>query len=358
MGCQSCHKEEKNLNQEPDSYKAIMATEFKRYMTSLDEASELISLFSLETEEEGLHADHIDRTKAIHTVVKIFSSLFWEDYLINGFGEMLQGYHVNKHHELVNRSPQSRSQLETYTSSLRGLNKNITGAFFMKIFFPSMKLEVLQKRITAITEVIAELLKYTESISVTLEKFTTWIEHGSKIAYLINKQYLEEDEELEPESYYGDIRVRAYAILKTFDFDTSKTVAFIEDVDGLLMVVSLLSELFHKLYVSIPPNEFENIFNALVSKKMQGPKGEKTKFQNVHELNEYVRQRARESVEEPNGFIFNVSELLEEARSIFIDKLATDVTETMAFLSTKDIQKTFIKQFESGKIWQNANLGE
>jgi hypothetical protein len=349
-----------------------MAFEHKRFLTAMEEASEVIIQGSLnpDTEEEDtFHGDHTDKSRSIHTITKIMSSMFWEDYLVGGLGEMLVLHKVNSHHDLIHREPKCRSQFETYTASLRVLLTNSNKSYIMKILFPSYALEELQLRINMVILRFNEVLKYSESTTSMLEEYLTWIEHGSDLAaaymnalrpdiYIDEDGNEEETEEVEPEELYNDIRVKAYALLKLSDCNPAKMAACLESIDNLMFSLNEMVDLAHQLYASLDPKAFENIFNAMVSKRNRAPNYKGTRFENVHELNEYVRQRIKESVEEPHGFMYNVSELLEESRVSYIDRLATEIIETLSFLPSKKEQKRYVGQFESGRIWQNVNLGE
>jgi hypothetical protein len=295
--------------------------------------------------------------------------MFWEDYLIRGLGEMLTLHSVDPHHNLVRKGPERRSQFETYTASLRSLFKGSAKSYVMKILFPSYALEDLQVRVDITIAHINEILKYAESTAAILEEYLTWVDHGSKLAAaymnaLLPDVYVDEDgnetepEEVEPSDLYNDVRIKAYALLKLSDYDATRMAACIESVDNLICAFNCIIDIVHRLYSTMNPKAFENLFNAMVSKKQRAPNYEGTKFENIHELNEYIRQRMRESLEEPRGFMYNVNELLEESRSFYIDKLATEIIETLSFLPDKKTQKRFVSQFESGKIWLSANRGE
>lgn len=357
---------------EPETYRTVIAFEYKRYLTAMEEASETIVQNSLnpdDEDEDTCHSNHIERTRAIHAVTRVVSSIFWEDYLIRGLGEMLTLHAVDSHHRLVRKGPERRSQFETYTASLRSLFKGSAKSYIMKILFPSYALEDLQVRLDMTIGHINEILKYAESTSAILEEYLTWVDHGSKLsaAYmnaLLPEAVIDEDgdevepDKVEPSDLYNDVRVKAYALLRLSDFKAPKLAAYIGSVSSLIFSLNNIVDIVHRLYATMDPKAFENIFNAMVSKKNRAPNYDGTKFENIHELNEYIRQRMKESVEETNGFMYNVSELLEESRSSYIDKLATEIIETLAFLPGKKEQERFVSQFESGKIWLNANLGE
>jgi hypothetical protein len=349
-----------------------MAFEYKRYLTAMEEASESIAQNSLnpdDEDEDTCHGDHIERTRAVHAVARIMSSMFWEDYLIRGLGEMLTLHSIDSHHSLVRKGPGRRSQFETYTASLRTLARGSAKSYIMKILFPSYALEDLQGCIDVALSRLHEILKRAESATAMLEEYLTWIEHGAKLAAgytnaLLPDAFIDEDgneekpERTEPHELYNDVRVKAYALLKLSSCDAFRMADSIEKIDTLMFAFNHAVGIAHKLYITISPKAFERIFNAMVSKKNRAPNYEGTKFENIHELNEYIRQRVKESVEEPRGFIYNVSELLEESRVNYIDKLATEILEVLAFLPGKQEQKKFVSQFESGKIWLNASLGE
>jgi hypothetical protein len=349
-----------------------MAFEYKRYLTAMEEASETIVQNTLgpdDEEDNTCHGDHIERTKAIHAVTRVMSSMFWEDYLIRGLGEMLTLHRVDSQHRLIRKGPERRSQFETYTASLRSLFQGSTKSYIMKILFPSYALEDLQVRIDIVIAHINEILKYAESTSAVLEEYLTWVDHGSKLAAAYMNALLPnsvtdengdevEPDQIEPSDLYNDVRIKAYALLKLSDYSAPKMASYIQSVDGLMCAADCIVDIVHRLYATMDPKAFENIFNAMVSKKNRAPNYEGTKFENIHELNEYIRQRMKESVEEPHGFMYNVNELLEESRSFYIDKLATEIIEVLAFLPDKKEQKRFVSQFESGKIWLSASLGE
>jgi hypothetical protein len=348
-----------------------MVLECKRYLTAMEEASDNIVTNSLtpdEEEDDTCHQDHIDRTKAIHGVAKIMSAMWWEDYVIKGLGEMLTTYQVDSNHCMVDKGPGRRSQFETYTASLRSLFQSSSSSYLMKILFPSYSLEEIQTNIEVILLHISEVLKYAESTSTTIEKYSTWIEHGAELAteYLnasLPPEYDEDGDELEVEEIeapelYSDVRVKAYALLKLSDYSATRMASRLESIDSLIFALNCMVDLGHKLYANTDPKTFENIFNALVSKKIKSPSYKGTKFENIHELNEYLRQRVKDSVEEPHGFMYNISELLEETRTSYLDKLATEIIELLSFIPNKKEQKKFIEQFESGKIWQSENPGE
>ena len=349
---------------EPESYTTIMAYEHKRFMSALDEASESIVQASLDPDNpdcDTQHYDHIDRARTIHAITKSITSIFWDDYILTGFGEMLSLHSINQYNEIVPKKPDKRSQLETYTSSLRALLLKSQNSFIMNVLFPSLNLTGLSAAVAKLQVVIREFLKYLESTISALEVYMTWIEHGSKLAAaFVNANtpdtVIYNDEEIEtepsePYEFYNDIRVKAYAILKMTDFDSTKMVSCINSVSGLIDTLNEVITIIQKLYVGLDTQAFENIFNAAVVKKMKSPNYDGTKFANVHELNEYIRQRTRDSLEEPYGFMYNVNELLTETHSLYIDKLATEVIEALSFLPDEKSQRIFVKQFESGKIW-------
>lgn len=360
--CDCTHEET-----EPKSYKNVMAFEYKRYMSSLEEAGEAIVQASLldDEEEDTGHVDHLDRTRSVHMITKVSTSMFWEDYLLTGLGEMITLHSVDADHNLVRKQPGKRSQFETYTSSLRSLFNKTTSSYLMKILLPSYALEDLQTSINIVVAHVNEILKYSEAAVATLEEYLTWIEHGAQQAadyvnYILAGQPREEGEEqekVEAADLYNDIRVKAYALLKLSDYRPTKLSAFIENIDGTLCAFCSILDIGHRLYATTDPKTFENVFNAMVSKRNCSPKYDGTKFENVHELNEYIRQRLKESVEEPQGFMYNVNELLEEARSCYIDKLATEIIETLAFLPSKKAQKQFVRNFESGRLWLSDDPG-
>ena len=354
---------------EPESYNTIMGNECKRWLMAMEEASETIIANSLVPDEENddtLHQEHIDRTRMIHNVAKTMSSIWWEDYTIKGLGEMLTLYKVDSDNHLVYKKPEQRSQLETYTASLRSFLKSSTSSYIMKILFPNYSLEEIRANVKIGIFHLNDALKYIESTSVILEQYMTWIEHGSKLAsHYINASILPEydengDElevdETEPSDLYNDIKIKAYAFLKLSDYSATRMASHLENIDSLVFSLNNIADLGHRLYSDIDPKTFENIFNALTSKKAKSPSYQGTKFENIHELNEYLRQRMKDSLEEPHGFMYNINELLEETRTSYIDKLATEVIETLSFLPNKKEQKKFISQFESGKIWRNENL--
>ncbi len=357
---------------EPETYRTVMAFEYKRYMAGMEEASETIVQNSLtpdDEEEDTDHGAHIERTRAVHGVTRVLTSMFWEDYIVKGLGEMLTLHSVDSHHQLIRKGPGRRSQFETYTASLRSLFNSSTSSYIMKVLLPSFSLEDLQVRAEMVFAEIGEILKYAELTASLLEEYLTWVDHGSKLsaAYmnaLLPNSYVDENgeditpEETEPYELYNDVRVKAYALLKLSQFKPAKLADYIGCIDGLFCSLMCIVDIVHRLYSTLDPKAFENIFNAMVSKKNRAPNYEGTKFENIHELNEYVRQRMKESLEESEGFMYNVNELLEESRSSYIDKLATEVIEMLAFLPSEKEQKQFVNQFESGKIWLNANPGE
>jgi len=342
-----------------DSYQYVMLSEYKRFMNALDEASANIiqNSLNLEVDEETTyHRDHIDRTKSIHDVATIMISLLWEDYIVRGVGDMLTGSEVDKDHKLVSKKPEERSQFETYTAALRGLLKNTKNSFLNTVLLPGYDLTSLGTKLSIVKNCVLDILKYTEVVSASTEEFLTWIEHGAELAASYTNASLDEgDEEVEPEEFYSDVRIRTYAYLKLSDYSVVRLTTSIQNIDGLLTASNAIADIFHQLYVSISPDLFEKTFNAMVSESNKSPRYTGTKFENVHELNEYIRLRLRESIEEPHGFMYNVTELLEETRIFYIDRMATEIIDCMAFLPDKKTQKRFVAQFESGKLWQKLN---
>lgn len=356
---------------EAESYCIVMANECKRWLTAMEEASETIVTNSLspdDEEDDTCHQEHIDRTRMIHTVAKIMSGIWWEDYAIKGLGEMLTLYKVDSDNNLVHKDPERRSQFETYTASLRSLFKSTTNSYIMKVLFPNYSLEEIQTNVKIGILHLNDALKYAESTSAVLEQYITWIEHGSKLAasYINGSLPAEYDddgdevevEEIEPSDLYNDIKIKAYAFLKLSNYSATRMASCLENIDSLIFSFNNLVDLGHRLYTGTDPKTFENIFNALVSKKAKSPVYKGTKFENIHELNEYLRQRMKDSLEEPHGFMYNVNELLEETRTSYIDKLATEIIEVLSFMPNKKEQKKFVNQFESGRIWRNESPGE
>jgi len=353
-----------NVSSEPESYRSVMELESKRYSSAMEESSESImhNSISPENEEDNtLHADHLDRTSPIHILVKIMSSIFWTDYLLNGLGEMLTLYDVDDYtHKLLAKPISNRSQLEKYSASLRSFLKNSAVSFLTKTLLSNYGLGEVQASINILVEQLNSVLKYSELTFSMLEKYLTYIEHGAKLAAAyINADSDENEQSASPSDLYDDIRVRAYAYLRVSDLDPSKMAKYIEDISNLVVNMNGMIDIVHHLYTNITPASFENIFNALTSKKTPAPPSyDGTKFENIHEINEYIRQHMEESLNEPQGFMYTVNELLEEARMSYIDKLATEITEILAFIPTKKDQERFIGQFESGKIWLSENHGE
>jgi hypothetical protein len=341
---------------EPDSYYTIMALEHKRYQSAIEEASELIVQLSSNGSNGDTHRDHLDRTRTVHTITKMMSSILWEDYILGGLGEMLVLNDITREHTLSRKRPDRRSQFETYTASLRALLKQLPKSYIMKVLIPGYSLKEIQANIEIIVAYLNDAMKYAESVMAILEKYLAWIEHGAAIATAyVNTSRQDDDDKVEVSDMYSDIKVRAYAMLKISDLDASKMASYLDDINHLIARLNSLVSLFHKLYTSTDPQTFENIFNAMIAKKVSSSTHGKTKFENIHELNEYIRQHTIESIEEPQGFMYNVNELLDEARGLYIDKLATEITEILSFLPNKTDHKRFINQFESGKIWQNTD---
>jgi len=369
----------------PESYSTVMYQEYKRYMGSLEEASDNICQRSLadEEEEDKSHLEHLDRTRTIHQVTKVLTAMMWEDYILGGLGEMVSTYRVNRHHELIPRQAKERSNLESYTASLRDLTYQMRKSNILQVILPTFGLESLHKRILVFADQLAQVLRYTDSVMGWLEKYMTWIEHGANMAAAYvnaskaeaEDEYEDDDEaedeeaeeeeedeeesdEVDPSDLYQDPRVKAYAILKATEFDPDRLVAFISNIDSLIYYSNAMVDLGHRLYASVKVEDFEKIFNALVTKKPRSPDYEGTKFENIHELNEYIRQRVNASLEESQGFMYNVNELLEEARYGFASKLASEVTEDLAFVPSLSMQKKFVAQFESGLLWRHVSQAE
>lgn len=371
----------------PDSYGTVIYSEYKRYMGALEEASDNICQRSLsgEEEEDSSHIEHLDRTRTIHQVTKVLSAMMWEDYIIRGLGEMLSTYRVNRHHELVPRRAKERSNLETYTASLRDVSFQMRNSHLLKVIMPTFGLEAVRKRAIVVAEMLAQVLRYLESVMNWFERYMTWVEHGANMAAAyINASKLEagedeeededeeegeeeetedeeeeeEDDDVNPQDLYQDPRVKAYAVLKTTDFSPDRLVAFVSDIDSLIYYMGAMVDLGHRLYSSMKIGDFENIFNAIISKKARAPQYEGTEFENIHELNEYIRQRVNASLEEPQGFMYNVNELLEEARFGFASKLASEISEDLAFVPSTSLQRKFVAQFESGLLWRHVSQAE
>jgi hypothetical protein len=375
----------------PDSYSTVIYSEYKRYMGALEEASDNICGRSLsgEEDEDSSHLEHLDRTRTIHQVTKVLSAMTWENYIMNDIGEMLTLYEVDTHggrHKLVPRKAKERSNLETYTASLRDITHGLRNSYLLQVIMPTFGLEAVRKRAIIVADMLAQVLRYLESVASWLERYMTWIEHGSQLAAAYvnaakmeaeedyddddddEEEEEEEDEEdeededsdddVEPSDFYQDPRIRAYAMLKTTDFNPDRLVSFISDIDSLIYYLGAMVDLLHKLYASMKIKDFEAIFNALVNEKGKAPRYEETEFENIHELNEYLRQRVNASLEEPQGFMYNVNELLEEARYGFASKLASEISEDLAFIPSTPLQKRFVAQFESGLLWRHVSRAE
>jgi hypothetical protein len=192
----------------------------------------------------------------------------------------------------------------------------------------------------------------------------TWLAHGATLAYKYrNAELVDEDdcqdEETEevlvdaPETYLEDERVKAYALLKTTGCEARRISEFMSNMDELLTISNEFTSLVHKLYLSLEPSQMESVFNAIVNKEGKAPNYEGTKHANVHELNEYVRQQVGESVDSSDGFMYNISEVLDHTRENYISELATYISDLLIFFPDKAAQKRFITQFESGLIWRD-----
>jgi hypothetical protein len=339
--------------QQPKCYPYVIYMEHKRFIEAIEEGSGLIC--SESDEEENQHSPHMDRTKTVHQLAKAVADMMWSSYLENNFDEMLTLYRIDCKHKLYEKTPEERSQLDTYIASLRAFLNTFDKNYIMKIVFSMFGLNQSRDNILVIREAVRMVLKYVESVVSWLERYMSWVQHGADIASAYYNTYnTDEDEEATTaEEFYLDNKVRAYAILKTSDLDSEKLVANIENVDALMYHINILIELGYKLYVDTPVDEFEKVFNALSNTKPKSPNYKGTKFANVHEINEYVREHMRNSIENADGLVFIVTELLDVAKDFYIEKLAIEISDLLTFIPTKKEQEKFIARFESGQLWRH-----
>lgn len=330
----------------PDCYPYVMGMEYKRFLESLEEVSDALINNDKEQTAPG-------RLAAIHRLAKTKLRLLCDDYLMDGFGEMLTTYKVSSKHKLIPKTPGERSQAVAYSSSLRAVLNSFGQSFFVRQLMSSFKLDEVRKRLEASVSLLLEFLKNFENVANWTEQYMTWIDHGAKLAHGYYNTNMEENEmSAGIDAFYMDSRVRAYALFKTVDYMPEKVAEFLNSLNNLISNAIEITILKHRIYASLNPEDFEYIFNLLVSKKSTALVKEKTEFENVHELNEYIRQRMKNSLEEPDGIIYNMIEMLDAARDTYIDKLASAVIDSTSFLPDEPTQRAFTRRFEDGRIWR------
>ena len=330
----------------PDSYQAVIQLEFRRFFEGLKEAENYI----LEETKD------VQGCTSIHQIVENIISLFFTDYINSGLGEMLLLYPVDKEHCLKARNPQIRSPLEMYTSSLRSMLLSVKDSYLLTGLTAAFGLEKFKQSALFAVQAILELLKNLEATVSWTEKYLSYLEHGAELQAVFTNASKsdEEDEDITPAACYSDAKTRVYAILKTTEFMPMKFASFIGSLNGLLENVSALIELGHKIYTSLAPDEFDNLFKTFASKKLSLKEEEPKNFslENVKELNEFFRQKMKDSLDEETGFMYNVTMLFDGARAVYISRLVTEALDLLAFLPGDKEEKLFIKRYENGWFWR------
>jgi hypothetical protein len=338
-------------SKEPVSYRAVIAMEYKKFQESLEEAS---ATLLAKAHEEHLAIPELYRCEKAHDVIQGNIYFFYEDYILNGLGELLNLFPINEYHQMRSKGPHSRSPLDTYVASLRSMLSLIDSSYILKTVFSAFELDKVKARVIVAIHTALETLKNLEAVGQWVEKYLSWLEHGAGLQMAYSNANKGADEEnVTLEDLFFESKTRAYAVLKTTDFSPQAFVAFIQDLDELLQNISTLVELPHRLYTSMDPDDFDNPFNAMVNKKaITGQKPKKFGLDNIKELNEFIRQRVKNSVERVDGFMQNAVELLDLARPMYIGKFVAEVLELLAFLPTEEEQRLFVKRYESGRLWR------
>lgn len=334
---------------EPDSFKPAMQLEFKRFFEALKETGNYI------LENSG----NTQNCTSMHQIVENMISLFYMDYIYSGLGEMLVLYPVSNDHQLKSRDPQIRSPLEMYISSLRSMLISMKKSYFLTGLASAFGLEKFKQSAFFVIQTLLELLKNLETTANWTEKYLSYLEHGAQLqtVFINANKADEEDDDITPAACYSDAKTRVYAILKTTELSPTKFASFIGSLNALLENISVLLELGHQIYTSLAPDEFDNLFKAFASRKLKLKEEDPKNFslENVKELNEFFRQKMKDSLEEEDGFMYNVTMLFDGAREMYIAKLATEALDLLAFLPGDDEEELFIKRYENGWFWRQDN---
>jgi len=344
----------------PDSYDTVVNIEIKKFLIALAESYEKDVSDRLEA---GLTSqEELQRLDKVYTVLFNMVDMFLEDYIHQAPEDALRLYNVNTSkatHELGRRDSDHRPKLESYTASLRTLIRSMDSSYFVKSGFAAFGLEEFRIRLLAGMYEVAELLKYLESMATWVEKYLTWTEHGANIVAKYENALRDEDEDrIEVSEYYQDSRVVFYAILKTTEHDPKLVGNYVSDLSGVVMQASKLLGITHKLYSSLESKDFNNFFNMLSSPKanttVTNEKQEK-KFENIRELNDFIRSKIEKSIDDPVGFVKVAQLLLDNTCAHYISDFITSLSNMLAFFPGTAEQKQYIERFEQGRLWQKEN---
>jgi hypothetical protein len=333
-------------------YLSIAVSELERYMSALEIACEILR-------HKPEHAEHYERTKTIHDLVQTTIQLYATDYLLSHEKNIFTSHRITPDHKLNKHS--ERSEWERYLAGARSLVGRVSNSYLFKSVFTSYGLEWLSGNVlkTLVVNVLA-FLKYLETTGNLLETYMTWIEYGASLAVqYINANALavaEENEEVElveASDLYTNIYVRAYAMLKTFNGDSQKAATALDAINNTLASFNHLIGLTQKLYIKIEPDVVENTLHSLTSNRQSKPTYLGTKFAGLQELNTKLQSLCKTSLEEPHGLLYNVREVLDAARQVYVSKLTDHIIETLAFLPTEQKQENFTRDFELGNLWKD-----
>lgn len=339
------------------SYHTLALEELIRYLGALERASE-------EIREQPIHAPHTERVRAIHDMVYSYVKLYGTDYFADALGETICLHTINETNQLVPHP--NRSTWERYLNGIRSVVKRMNNAYVFKSVFAMCGLEWLAgNSLNKISTTTLTSLKHLETVLNTLEVYLTWLEHGASLASKYNNATLsgmeeeteddkeEEENQTTPSDFYSNIYVRAYAMLKTFEKESQQAAQLLTAIGNSLNASCDLVGIFQKIYVDVPPTTVENTLHTLVTPKSGKPNYQGTKFPGLQELNEKLRSMCKESLGEPHGVLFIVTELLKSTHAWYLSDLADNIIETLAFLTTEHAQDRFIREFEQGTIWQD-----
>jgi len=308
--------------------------------------------------QETNQGEHVEKIKFFQETLKNIVSLWWDQFAVTPLDTLLPRSSISTSGNYI--EVQQEGNIVDMAAAARTYLLDTQKSYVVRSLLTAFGLTQIQARILTTTSSLANAFGHVGEIANLLTRYLVWLEVGSTntAAYLnsVNAvyEYIDgeaEDEQVTPDEFYDDIRVRTYALLKATELDPQVVVRVLTSIDKFW--TDIFTSLFFVLkgIASLAKLDRDRFLFMLVGRRPRQAPASNTRFETLHIGIQCFLDLLDKALLPNEGLLYHFWTFLNNAKEEYISRLSNEMIETVALLPTKEAQQKYIQSFERGTLW-------